>query len=102
MALIIEIGKTVLVVLPGMKTQLLIKQLLTIPASMSKSVGDMLASSHVEGKARNRQYLLKVAQNIHFLWRLGIALHGDNNEYDSNFVQLMYLRAWMMLKYMTC
>ncbi len=69
-----------------MKTQLLIKLLLTIPASMSKSVGDMLATSHVEEKGRNRHYLLKVAQNIHFLSRLGITL--DNNEHDSNFMQL--------------
>ena len=41
----------------------------------------------------NREYLLKVLQNIRFLARQGIALRGDVNEDDSNFIQLLKLRA---------
>ena len=42
----------------------------------------------------NREYLLKVLQNIpHFLARQEIALRGDGNEDDSYFIQLLRLRA---------
>ena len=39
----------------------------------------------------NREYFLKVLQN--FLAQQGIALHGNENENDSKFIQLLKLRA---------
>ena len=50
-------------------------------------------AAHEKEKQTNRKYLLKVLQNIRFLAQQGIVLHGDRNEYDSNFVQLVKLRA---------
>ena len=65
---------------------------ITIHAGMSR-VGDMLSTAHAEQKASNRHYLIKVAQNITFLARQGIAFHGDSDESDGNFMQLLHLRA---------
>ena len=59
----------------------------------SRDVGDMLSSAHTQQKALNRHYLIKVAQNIRFLSRQGIALRGDADKSDGNFMQLMHLRA---------
>ena len=39
---------------------------INIPGT-SRDVGEMLSSPHAEEKASNRQYLLKVAQNIKYL-----------------------------------
>ena len=39
----------------------------------------------------NRQCLLKVLSNIRFLAQQGIALCGDGDENDSNFIQLLKL-----------
>ncbi len=53
----------------------------------------MLSTAHAEHKASNRHYLIKVAQNIKFLARQGIAFRGDGDESDGNFMQLLHLRA---------
>ena len=53
----------------------------------------MLSSAHTKEKASNRKRLIKVAENIRYLSRQGIAFRGDGDEVDSNFMQLMHLRA---------
>ena len=61
----------------------------------------MLSSEHAEQKAVNRSYLLKVLQNIVYLARQGLPMRGNwvleegggGCERDSNFHQLMLLRA---------
>ena len=61
----------------------------------------MLSSEHAEQKAVNRSYLLKVLQNIVYLARQGLPMRGNwvleegggACERDSNFHQLMLLRA---------
>lgn len=65
---------------------------ITLPKT-TKDVGEMLSSTHLKEKNANRQYLLKVMQNIRFLARQGIPLRGDGDEHDSNFIQLLYLRS---------
>ena len=55
-------------------------------------VGEMLSKEHADQKD-NRQCLLKVSSNIRFLARQGIALSGDADETDSNFIQLRKLRG---------
>ena len=69
-----------------------VEYMVTLPNTTS-DVGGMLSSSHAVEKQKNRQYILKVAQNIRFLARQGIPLRGDGNEADSNFMQLLHLRA---------
>ena len=53
----------------------------------------MQSTTHAKQKAPSGHYLLKVAQNIQFLSRQGIALSGDGPETDHNFMQLMHLCA---------
>ena len=66
--------------------------LVTLPTSYRK-VGEMLSSQYALDKQNNRGYLLKVFQNIQFLSRQGIAMRGDLDESDSNFMQLLMLRG---------
>ena len=66
--------------------------LITLPTSYRK-VGEMLSSQYALDKQNNRGYLMKVFQNIQFLSRQGIALRGDLDESDSNFMQLLMLRG---------
>ena len=63
-----------------------------IPAGTS-DLGNMLSKAHAQQTASNRHYLIKVAESIKFLSRQGIALRGDGTESDSNFMQLLHLRA---------
>ena len=53
--------------------------LVTLPTSY-RNVGDMLSSQYALDKQNNRDYLLKVFQNIQFLARKGIAIRGDLDE----------------------
>ena len=53
----------------------------------------MLSTSHASEKAVNRQCLMKIAENIRFLARQGLSLCGDGTEDNSNFNQLLHLRA---------
>ena len=59
----------------------------------TRDIGKSLNAAHEKEKWMNCEYLLKVLQNISFLARQGIALRGDGNEDDSNFIQLLRLRA---------
>ena len=66
-----------------------------------KDVGEMLSSEHAQQKAVNRSYLLKVLQNIVYLACQILPMRGNwvleegggGCERDSNFHQLMLLRA---------
>jgi len=58
-----------------------------------RDIGEMLSTSHASEKAVNRQCMMKVAQNIRFLARQGLSLRGDGTEDNSNFNQLLRLRA---------
>ena len=53
----------------------------------------MLSSQYALEKQNNRDYLLKVFQNMQLLARQGIAICGDQDESDSNFMQLLALRG---------
>ena len=69
-----------------------VEKLYILP-STTKDIGESLSVAHGKEKQRNREYFLKVLQNIRFLARQGIALRGDGNEDNSNFMQLLKLRA---------
>ena len=60
----------------------------------ASDVGEMLSKEHANQKAENRTCLLKILSNLQFLSRQGLPLRGDGtNEDDSNFKQLLKLRA---------
>ena len=59
----------------------------------TKDIGDMLSQAHADDKKDNRQCLLKILANIRFLARQGLALRGDGDESDSNFIQIIKLRG---------
>ena len=64
----------------------------------NKDVGDLLSTEYAQQRAMNRSYLSKVLQNIIYLARQGLPLRGNwvsgvSCEQDSNFHQLMLLRA---------
>ena len=69
---------------------------------ITRDVGDMLSSIHAQQKAESREMLKIIFSSICFLGRQGLALRGrfkeadENNqagEVDSNFIQLLKLRA---------
>lgn len=66
-----------------------------------KDVGELLSTKHTQQKAINRSYLSKVLENLIYLARQGLPVRGNwvpeegggGCELDSNFLQLMLLRA---------
>ena len=51
---------------------------MVIPATCS-DVGEMLSREHAQEKSKNRQCLIRILSNIHFLSRQGLALRGDGD-----------------------
>ena len=70
-----------------------LKSFIFYQESQEITIGESLNAAHEKEKQMNCEYLLRVLQNIRFLARQGIALCGDGNEDDSNFIQLLKLRA---------
>ena len=67
--------------------------LITIPATHG-DVGECLSSILALKKQVNRECFMKLISSIRFLVRQGLALRGDGaGEPDSNFIQLLQLRA---------
>ena len=66
-------------------------EVMVIIPSSCPYVAEMLSKEHAAQKKENRQCLLKILSTLQFLGRQGIALRGDGNESDSNFVQLLKL-----------
>ena len=79
-----------------------VEVMFTLPATTG-NVGEMLSRAHAQERLANRDYLLKLFQNIQFLSRQGIALCG-HDEQNSNFIQLLQLRSvddYKILEYLT-
>ena len=64
----------------------------TLPHT-TDDVGELLSSAHAQEKHANRMWLVKVFENILFLARQGLAMRGHGDDADSNFMQLVRLRA---------
>jgi len=56
--------------------------MVTLPAT-TNGIGDLLSSNYTGQKQANREYLVKIIQNVRFLARQGLALRGDGDEKDS-------------------
>ena len=77
-------------------------QVMLVTPSTCPDIGEMLSRGHAQEKSENRHCFLKILSSIHFLARQGIALRGDGDEADSNFVQLLKLRSadsWHKMKF---
>ena len=62
-------------------------------ASSVKDIAETLQSELTKQKMENRQMLLKILSNICFLARQSIAIRGEGDEENSNFIQLFKLRG---------
>ncbi|XP_056003508.1 zinc finger MYM-type protein 1-like [Ostrea edulis] len=72
--------------------QAAVERVVTLP-KVTKDVGEMLSVSHANDKKVNRQCLLKVLSSIRFIARQGLALRGDGDDSESNYIQLLKLRG---------
>ena len=63
-----------------------------LPSSV-KDIAETLQRELTKQKSENRQMLLKILLNIRFLARQSIAIRGDGDEENSNFIQLFKLRG---------
>lgn len=59
--------------------------------STQKDIGECLFEIQQDVKSKNRKCLLQILSNIRFLARQGLALRGDGDETNSNFMQLFSL-----------
>ena len=66
--------------------------MLTIPSSYS-DIGEQLSNVHAEQKIKYRQALFHILSCLWFLCQQGLVLRGDGTECDSNFQQLIRLKA---------
>jgi len=57
-------------------------------------VGEKLSREHQQQKAENRAMFRRILQNVRFLARQGLPLSGHGDGADSNFTQLLHLRAF--------
>ena len=57
-------------------------------------VGEKLSTEHEQQKAENRAMFRRILQNVRFLARQGLSLRGHGDGSDSNFTQLLRLRAF--------
>ena len=65
---------------------------ITLPATTQDN-GECLSKEHQREKMERQQCLLKILSNIRFLARQGLPLRGHGSGTDSNFIQLLKLRA---------
>ena len=63
-----------------------------LPAT-TKNVGESLSTQFAQERLEIRQYFLKLLSCLKFLARQGLPLRGSGTELDSNYMQLLYLRA---------
>ena len=63
-----------------------------LPSSV-KDIAETLQRELTKQKSENRQMLLKILSNIRFLAHQSIAIRGDGDEENSNFIQLFKLRG---------
>ena len=69
-----------------------VKRVVTLPKT-TRDIGELISSVYAAEKHKNQQWLLPLLKIYTFLQGQGIALCGDGNESNSNFVQLLHLRA---------
>ena len=66
--------------------------LLVLP-QCTKDIAELQSAEHAAQKTLNHHMLMIVLNNLRFLVRQGLALRGDGDEFNSNFVQLLHLHG---------
>ena len=66
------------------------------------NVIEMSNESMQAGMRENRKYLIKILETLQFLGRQGLALRGDENDENSNSIQLLKLRSKNFVKLNQC
>ena len=61
--------------------------------STTRDIGEQLSQQHAAQKVKNRQVLYQILSIIQYLCRQGLPLREDNDETDSNFKQLLLMKA---------
>ncbi len=69
-----------------------IEAIVTLPKT-TKDIGELLDLGHISKKAENQKMLLTILSNLRFHGRQAIPLRGDGDDTNSNFQQLLRLRA---------
>ena len=57
-----------------------------------RDIGESLSMEHAESKVKNQKALVNILQNVKFLGRQGLALHGHDDRESNFLVQLFKLR----------
>lgn len=70
-----------------------IESLVLFPSQIQDDVGEILSHEHEEEKRINRKMLLLILEAIIFFVRQGLPLRGDDNDVESNFIQLLHLHG---------
>ena len=65
--------------------------MIIIPAT-TRDIGEQLSLIHCQEKATNRRMFLKILSAIRYLARQGLALRGDSDEQNGNFLQLLKIQ----------
>ena len=68
-------------------------EVMIVLPSATKDVSELLVTQLAKEKEHNRRMFLKIVSSIRFLSRQGMAFRGDRNDEDSNFLQLLRLKA---------
>jgi len=69
-----------------------VEALLVLP-QCTKDIAESQDAEHVAQKVFNRHVFMIVLNNLMFLVHQGLALRGDGDEINSNFVQLLHLHG---------
>ena len=56
-------------------------------------IGEILSNEHKEEKSINRKMFSLILEVIRFLVRQGLPLRKDDNDVESNFIQLLHLHG---------
>ena len=67
-------------------------KVVTLPAT-TRDIGESLCTQYAEERLVRRQCFLKLMSSLKYLARQGLPLRGSGTESDSNYMQLLYLRA---------
>ena len=65
----------------------------TMCMSSSTDIAELLSTQHIREKEQNCNYFLKLLLSMCYLAQQGLPLHGDGNDKDSNFYQLLLLHG---------
>ena len=68
-------------------------EMLLVLSQCTKDIAELQSAEHAAQKTFNYHMLMILLNNLRFLVRQGLALRGDVDEFNSNFIQLLRLRG---------